>query len=231
MSNLKILGLNFKAFKESACEKGLRLGILAEIEAAQQHGFEIIIFPQIQDTSLFCKSLTQTPRFKVFAQHANFGGSGAFTGWTCIENLKACGASGVLLNHAEHKLELKKLEELITAAKKFKLTTFVCADTIEEGKKIAKFGPDILAIEPPELIGKGFSVTSVNPKLVENAVKTLKKISKKMQVIVGAGISSEADLKAAIKLGADGVLLASAYVKSKDSKSFIEKMLASVRIK
>ena len=56
------------------------------------------------------------------------------------------------------------------------------------------------------------------PEVVEDSVKGVKSINKKIKVLCGAGISTGDDMKAAMDLGADGVLLASGIVKAKNPK-------------
>ncbi|RLG55770.1 MAG: triose-phosphate isomerase, partial [Candidatus Hydrothermarchaeota archaeon] len=51
-----------------------------------------------------------------------------------------------------------------------------------------------------------------------NSVKAVKKIDNSIVVLCGAGISTGDDVRAAIELGAEGVLLASGVVKAKDPK-------------
>ena len=74
---------------------------------------------------------------------------------TLPEALKAAGAVGVMLNHAEHKLTLDEIEKAIKRADEVRLATMVCADSIEEVKAVAKLAPNILVTEPTELIGTG----------------------------------------------------------------------------
>ena len=56
------------------------------------------------------------------------------------------------------------------------------------------------------------------PEVVEDSVKGVKSINKKIKVLCGAGISTGDDMKAAMDLGADGVLLASGIVKAENPK-------------
>ncbi len=225
---MKILGLNLKAFEESAGEKGLTLAVKAAQAALNQGEFQVIVFPQMVDLALFCKSLSQNETFRIFAQHCDSASVGSFTGWTSIAAVKSAGASGILLNHSEHKMPHDKLNDLIQACRKEKLVSFVCADSIQEAEKIAKFTPDVIAVEPPELIGKGVSVTTANPRIVKDAVAIMRKLNPSIKVVVGAGVSNEIDVKSALEFGSDGVLLASAFVKSPDAKAFVEK-LASLK--
>ena len=55
-------------------------------------------------------------------------------------------------------------------------------------------------------------------KIFQTPWKILKSINKKIKVLCGAGISTGDDMKAAMDLGADGVLLASGIVKAENPK-------------
>jgi triosephosphate isomerase len=76
-----------------------------------------------------------------------------------------------------------------------------------------------VAVEPPELIGGDISVTKANPRIVEDTVDAVKEANRSVSVLCGAGIKTGADVKAALDLGADGVLLASGVVRAKDPRA------------
>ena len=84
---------------------------------------------------------------------------------------------------------------------------------------MAAFAPDFIAVEPPELIGGDVSVTKANPFIIEDTVNSVKDVNKKISVLCGAGVKTGEDVAKALELGADGVLLASGVVKSKDPKA------------
>src|SRR3972149_40266 len=67
----------------------------------------------------------------------------------------AAGAAGPLLNHSERSVPLDDLEGLIPRCTKLGLEVVCCADDIAEAEAVARFFPDYVAIEPPELIGGG----------------------------------------------------------------------------
>ena len=56
------------------------------------------------------------------------------------------------------------------------------------------------------------------PEVVEDSVKGVKAINKDVKVLCGAGITTGDDMKAAMDLGADGVLLASGIIKAESPK-------------
>ena len=94
------------------------------------------------------------------------------------EAVRQNGAKGTFLNHAEHKLDHKVLKATIKACKKAGLTTIVFASDKRESAKIAAFNPDCIAVEPPELIGTGISVSSAKPQVISSSVAAVKKVRK-----------------------------------------------------
>ena len=95
----------------------------------------------------------------------------------------------------------------------------VFASNLKEAKKIQKLKPELLIIEPPELVATKTSVSQEKPELIE-------KISKKLKTkfLVGAGIHTREDVTTAIKLGAAGVALSSAITKSKTPRTVLQKL-------
>jgi triosephosphate isomerase len=132
--------------------------------------------------------------------------------------IKASGARGTLINHAEHKQTAEAIASTVELCKGCGITAIVCADTVKYAAQIAKFVPDMIAVEPPELIGGDISVTDADPKIVENTVNSVKAVDRSISVLCGAGVKTGAEVKKALELGADGVLLASGVVRSKDPK-------------
>jgi Triosephosphate isomerase len=59
-------------------------------------------------------------------------------------------------------------------------------------------------------------------------VEAVKKINPNVKVLCGAGISKGEDLKAAIELGAEGVLLASGIVKADDPKKALYDLVSLI---
>ncbi len=152
-------------------------------------------------------------KVRVYAQDVDPVTYGAHTGWILPEAVKSAGAKGTLLNHSERKLKTSVLKKAISRCKSIELETIVCASSVREAKKIDLFHPDYIAIEPPELIGTGRSVSEVEPSIISRTVKSVR-----AKVLCGAGISTKEDVKKAYELGAVGVLVASAVLKSKNPR-------------
>jgi triosephosphate isomerase len=134
------------------------------------------------------------------------------------EAIKEAGAAGTLINHSEHRLVLADIEDTVQRANGLGLSTIVCTNNTSVTRAAAAFWPEMIAIEPPELIGSGIPVSKAHPEIVEESVDAAKEINPHVAVLCGAGISTGEDVKAAIDLGTEGVLLASGVVKAADQK-------------
>ncbi len=209
-----VIILNFKAYRESSEERGLALAKVCE-DAAKETGKSIVIAPQQMDLSLMVKEVD----VPVMAQHVDPVGEGSFTGHISPYAVKEIGAIGTLLNHSERGLPPAVIAETVQVCKKVGLETVVCANDIEMAQVAATFDPDFVAVEPPELIGGDISVTSANPDIVSGTVEKVKEVNPNVIVLCGAGVKNGEDVRKAIELGTEGVLLASGVVKSPDPKS------------
>ena len=92
----------------------------------------------------------------------------------------------------------------------------VCSNNEITSAGAAALGPEYVAIEPPELIGSGISVSKANPEIIRRSVAAVHAVNPKVKVLTGAGIQSGECVKIAVDLGTDGVLLASSVVKAPD---------------
>jgi len=108
------------------------------------------------------------------------------------------------------------------------LRSLVCADTTEASVNIAKMMPDMIAIEPPELIGTGISVSKARPELITESVKQIRKVNGSVKILCGAGVTTAEDVSKALELGSEGVLVASGVVKSKDPRTILQSMASKM---
>lgn len=215
--------LNFKAYTESAGERGMFLLKTCE-EVAEETGVGIAACPQQVDLAL----AVEKAGIPVYAQHVDAFEAGSRTGYVVLEALKAAGAQGTLLNHSEHPMEIAAIEAVIRKADKLGLVTLACANNMEVSRSIAALGPTAIAVEPPALIGSGIPVSKADPEVVSSSVEAVKNLDSRIQVLCGAGISTGSDIKAALELGAEGVLLASGVVKAADPREVLLDLASGV---
>lgn len=215
--------LNFKGYEQASGSEGLKLAKLCE-EVANETSHSIIISPQMVDLALMVRHVD----IPIFAQHMENVKVGSVTGHVTPESVAQCGASGSLLNHSENRIKLADIDNLVVRARALNIETIVCTNNIAVTKASAELNPDYVAIEPPELIGGDISVTSADPEIVRNAVDVVKKINPKVGVLCGAGVKTGDDVKAAIELGTEGVLLASGVTKAKEPKSALLELVSGL---
>ena len=211
-----LIALNFKTYAQAFGENSLKLAKIAE-EVSDQFGVTIAVAPPMIDLARVAAEV----KIPVFAQHVDPYEPGSHTGSIIAEDVKAAGAVGSLVNHSEHRLRLADIGIVLERLRENDLISLLCTDTVETTKAGAALSPDMLAIEPPELIGTGIPVSKAKPEVVKGAVQAVQKINPDVHVLCGAGISTGDDVARAIELGAEGVLLASAYVKAKDPKMIL----------
>ena len=203
-------------------EKMLALAKVID-ETAKKYDVDVIVTPQYTDIKLLADN---TERILVFAQHMDYLTPGRGLGSVLPEAVKAAGAVGVMLNHAEKPLTLEEIEKTIARADEVGLGTIVCADTVEDVKKIAKMGPNLIVAEPTNLIGTG--QTSDSNYVIET-IKTVNEINPDIMVLQGAGISNGQDVYNTIKLGAQATGTTSGIMKSDRPYEMVEEMLYDLR--
>ena len=192
-------------------------------ELAEKYDVDVVL--DVPDTEIF-NIAKNVKRVHVYSQHMDSLPIGKGMGKSLPEALKAAGAVGVMLNHAERKLTLEEIELAIKRADEVGLATMVCADSIEEVKAIAKLGPNILVAEPTELIGTG---KPADKEYVDAVIKAIKEINPDILPFPSAGISKGQDCYNIIKAGSSASGCSSAIAKAENPLALAEEMIASVR--
>ncbi|MBU1200967.1 MAG: triose-phosphate isomerase [Nanoarchaeota archaeon] len=213
-----IIIVNFKAYKEGTGRNAVKLAKICE-KVAKKTKKNIAIAVEEVDI----RNISSKVKIPVLSEHLDSIREGAHTGNNLAEAIKENGAWGTLLNHSENRLRIDQLEESIKRAREVGLKTVVCANNSEIAEAVAAFEPDMIAIEPPELIGGDISVSTAKPQVITDTIKKVKRIAN-IPVLCGAGIKSGADVKKAIKLGAKGILVASGIVKAKDPEKALTEL-------
>ena len=218
-----VIMLNVKSYVESMGQNDLNLAKSCQ-EVAEETGASIMYCPQQVDLAWIAKEI----EIPCLAQHSDAFDPGSKTGWTVLEAVKEAGAVGTLVNHSEHRMQIADIDGVVQKAKELDLATVVCTNNTKVSTAVAEFGPTSIAIEPPELIGSGIPVSKADPEIVSDSVAAVENINKDVIVLCGAGISTGEDIKAAIELGAKGVLLASGVVKAENPKAVLLDLASGV---
>jgi triosephosphate isomerase len=210
-----VLFVNFKTYERGTAANAEVLARVCERIASKTEE-NIIPVAQIGDLYRVSRNL-QIP---IYAQTIDPIKYGSNTGHILPEDIVKNGAEGVVINHSEHRREVKVIGDCINRAQEVGLKTMVCADTAEKIEAISAFDPDLLAIEPPELIGGDVSVSSAEPSLISHSVEKTD-----IPVICGAGIKTSEDVEKALKLGAEGIFVASGIVEADNPEEEIEELV------
>ncbi|MCX6669605.1 MAG: triose-phosphate isomerase [Methanothrix sp.] len=217
---MTLIVLNFKTYRESTGEEALRLAKICE-DISKDYSVQMVVVPQVADIH----AISMAVKIPVYAQHVDGVGYGGFTGHVTAASLKAAGASGSLINHSERRLKLAEIEASILACRSLGLKTIVCTNNVATSRAAAALQPDFVAVEPPELIGSGIPVSKADPEVVRGSVAAVKDIAPGVGVLCGAGITHGEDLRAALELGSEGVLLASGIIKAKNQRKALEDLV------
>ena len=189
--------------------------------------YNVDVVLDIPDTEIYnIAHNVDTARVHVYSQHMDSLAVGRGMGRTLPEALKAAGAVGVMLNHAEHKLTIDEIECAIKRADEVGLATMVCADSIEEVKAVARLAPNILVAEPTELIGTG---KPADKAYVDEVIRVIREINPEIKPFPSAGISKGEDCYNIIKAGSSASGCSSAIAKAENPLALAEEMIAAVR--
>ena len=222
MSSPLIL-VNLKTFKEGMGNRGHMIANAAQL-VARESGVTIGIAPSYVDLH----PLSHHFAIPVYAQHVDGFEPGAHTGHITAEALRTAGAAGSLVNHSERRLTLAEIEASVRALQAQNLISVVCSNNESTSAGAAALAPEYVAIEPPELIGSGVSVSKANPDIIRRSVAAVHAINPQVRVLTGAGIQSGECVKIAVDLGTDGVLLASSVVKAKEPGAVLRDLVSKL---
>jgi triosephosphate isomerase len=215
--------VNVKTFREGMGNRAHMIANAAQL-VAHESGVSIGIAPSYIDLHPLCHHFD----IPVYAQHVDGYEPGAHTGHITADAIRAAGAAGSLVNHSERRLTLADLEASVRALQAQKLVAVVCSNNEATSAGAAALAPDYVAIEPPELIGSGVSVSKANPEIIRKSVAAVHAVNAKVRVLTGAGIQSGDCVKIAVDLGTDGVLLASSVVKAKEPADVLRDLVSKL---
>ena len=217
----QLVVVNFKTYESAH-------GIAAEKLAIIMEGIETDA-RMIAVVSAFDLSsvVSAAPNLEVWVQHLDPLNFGSNTGWLHPETAIQRGATGTLINHAEHKVSIEHIAMLLDNVPE-DFTVCACAADIDEARALAALQPDYVAVEPPELIGGDISVTTADPEIVSGTSRAIREISDAVGILCGAGVKNGHDVVKAIELGTSGVLLASGVTKVNDPNAALNDLVSGL---
>jgi len=215
--------LNLKTFREGMGNRAHLIATAAQ-SVAHESGVTIGIAPSYIDLHPISRHFD----VPVYAQHVDGWEPGAHTGHITADAIKLAGAAGSLINHSERRLTLAEIESSVRALQAQHLTSVICSNNEATSAAAATLSPEYVAIEPPELIGSGVSVSKANPDIIRRSVAAVHTVNPKVRVLTGAGIQSGECVKIAVDLGTDGVLLASSVVKSNEPAAVLRDLVSKL---
>jgi triosephosphate isomerase len=203
--------VNFKTYLEATGKRALKIAKEAE-KVSFETRVSIGVAPQVRDIA----AVAAPSAIPVFAQHIDPIEPGSYTGHILADAVREAGAVGTLINHSERQLKISEIGKAVQIAHEKNLVSVVCANNQKVSAAVASFNPNMVAVEPPELIGTGISVSRAKPEVVLDTVRLVKEVNPKVIVLCGAGISGADDVTAALRLKTQGILISSYVVKAKD---------------
>jgi triosephosphate isomerase len=225
--NLKfpLFVINAKNYREGSGERLRRFFEYAAL-IEKDTSVKIYIAPPVIDLFYFSREF---PEYTI-SQSVDVLEYGSSTGHIPIKRLLDIGISASLLNHSENKFSHQLIRDLVVEGDKLGFEFIVCVDSTEEMSKLLEQGvyPAAYAIEPPELIGTGRSVSKYKPETVVEAVKLGRRHN--IPVLCGAGIVNGEDVAKAFELGVRGILVASGVIKSRNPLKTMVDMASNMMV-
>ena len=213
---LPIIIVNLKTYEQGYGADGFELCKIME-EISIEHNVNLAAAVSAIDLVDYSDNL----KIPIFAQHVDGINYGSHTGSILPEAVRYSGAIGTLVNHAECQMNWEDIEATISRCRELGLLTVLCTADTKATEKGAHLNPDMLAVEPPELIGGEISVSTAKPEVIRDSVSAVNQINPGIPVLCGAGVKDKADVSKALSLGSQGILLASGVVKSSEPRKVL----------
>lgn len=206
--------LALKTYKQSTGDKVI--GLLSSVKKIiVETNVPIIAVAQATDIYRIRKELD----IEVWAQHVDPIDPGKNTGWISPYSVKEAGATGVLINHSEHKVKEEVIIETIKKARQYNLKIVLIGQTVEMVKKFDSFDIDFLSFEKEDLIASPISMIDQQEETIKNLVRIVKR-----PLIIGAGINDGEDTRKSKAAGAAGVLMATYFVTAPDPEKKLREL-------
>lgn len=201
--------LALKTYKETTGDQVIK--ILSSVKKiVNETNIPIIAVAQATDIYRIKKELG----IEVWAQHIDPIDPGKNTGWISPYSIKEAGATGVLINHSEHKISEETVIKTVEKAKQYELKTMVIGQSPEMVIKYDSLNTDFISYEKEDLIASPTSLIDQQEAAIRELVKKIKH-----PLIIGAGINDGEDTRKSKAAGAVGVLMATYFVTAPDPEA------------
>lgn len=220
--------VNFKTYRQGTGQEALELaqGMDDYAQSRVEEKVQLGIAPQLVDLKQIANECS---RLKVWSQNLDPINYGSHTGSVLPEAVQNW-VTGSLINHSEKRLPFEQIKAAVERCREVSIKSLVCVQKPEEARKVAKLKPNLIAYEPPELIGGDISVAEAKPSLVREAVDSVRAVDggNNIEVLTGAGIKNGKDVTKALELGTQGILVASGVVKSEKPIKSLKNLIQGV---
>jgi len=211
--------LALKTYKQSTGDQVI--GLLSSVKKIiAETNVPIIAVAQATDIYRIRKELD----IEVWAQHVDPIDPEKNTGWISPYSVKEAGATGILINHSEHKVKEEVIIETIKKARQYNLKIVLIGQTVEMIKKFDSFNIDFLSFEKEDLIASPISMIDQQEETIKSLVKIVKH-----PLIIGAGINDGEDTRKSKAAGAAGVLMATYFVTAPDPEKKLRELAKGFR--
>lgn len=215
-----MLILNLKTYPESTGTNIYSIFDSLNTAITQDPSLKDLVF--VAPANIYLSELkSKYPNINILAQTVSSKNAGSTTGWIPADNLVSLGINMAIYNHSEYRQNIETIVEDIKSIQAKGIKLIVCCENVDEAAMILEAEPFAIAYEPKDLIGSGISVTT-RPEAV---IEFISFVNGKTIAIIGAGVTTKEDVENSIKLGGQGVLLASAYVKAEDKGAKLKELI------
>jgi len=188
--------LNFKIYEETSGENTLKLCRLIKDKR---------VIPCLQAVDIY-RVKQALPELEIWGQY--------------VDPVGLAAASGVLLNHSDHPLNLETITATVKLCRREGLKTMIITDSIELIKKTNGLQPDYIGFADPKLIGGPVAMIEAHFDLVKQAVAAAQ-----TPLIVGGGIRTTEHVRKSFQAGGKGVLVASELAKSPNPEATLRELI------
>lgn len=191
--------------------------------AGAEHGVTILL---TVPTALVAPVHDLGSGVRVLAQGMDLERPGPSMNRVTAESLVDAGAWGVMLNHDTDPLDALQLQAAIGRALEVGLATVVCAATEDEAVLAARWGADVVLLEPPALIGTDASAP--RPWIL-GSTKAVHRAGQRVLAMHAGGVATPEVARSVMAARADGTGSTSGVLSATDSEVAVRDFIWATR--